>query len=218
VRTKFTSLTPELYEYMVDRGARQDELLGGIERETEALGSIAKMQIAPDQGALMTLLVTAIGARVAVEVGTFTGYSAVCIARGLPADGRLICCELDDGYARTALDNLRAAGVEGRVDMRVGPAVETLRGLPRDEPVDFAFVDADKVSYGDYVEELLARLRPGGLMVLDNVLLGGRVLDPPDGDESAHEMERLNDALAGDDRVDIAMVGVADGITLLRKR
>lgn len=218
MREKFTALDPETYRYIVEHGARRDEHLRRVERETEAMGDIARMQTAPDQGALITLLVGAIGARLAIEVGTFTGYSAICIARGLASNGRLVCCELDEGYARTALENLRAAGLDERVEMRVGPALEALRGFPRDEPVDFAFVDADKLGYADYYEELLARLRAGGLIVLDNVLLSGRVLDPPEGDAAARAMAALNDSLAADERVDVAMLGVADGITLLRKR
>ncbi len=215
---KFTRLTPELHDYIVEHGARQDELLARVERDTEALGDIAVMQIAPDQGALITLLARAVGARRAVEVGTFTGYSAICIARALPEDGLLVCCELDEERARTALGYLRDAGLEERVDMRVGPAIDTLRSLPPDEGIDFAFVDADKPGYPDYYEELLARLRPGGLLMLDNVLLGGRVLDPPEDDDSARAMAALNDRISEDDRVDLAMAGVADGITLVRKR
>jgi caffeoyl-CoA O-methyltransferase len=215
---KFTALTPELHRYMVEHGSRQDEVLARVERDTEAMGSIAIMQIAPDQGALLTLLTRVLGARLAVEVGTFTGYSAICIARGLAPGGRLVCCELSEDYARTALDALREARLEDAVEMRVGPALETLRAMPKAQEVDLAFIDADKDAYPQYYEELLARLRPGGLMLLDNVLLGGRVLDPPAGDDSARAMARLNDEIAADDRVDCAMVGVADGITLVRKR
>lgn len=218
VRAKFTALTPELHAYMVERGARQDPVLARVERETEAMGDIAAMQIAPDQGALLSLLVRALGVRLAVEIGSFTGYSAICIARGLAEGGRLVCCELDEGYARTTIENLSDAGVDDRVDMSVGPAIETLRSMPAEEAVDFAFVDADKPSYGEYYEELLRRMRPGGVMALDNVLLGGRVLNAAADDESAQAMARLNDSLAVDERVDVAMVGVADGITLVRKR
>ncbi len=182
------------------------------------MGDIARMQTAPDQGALITMLVATLGVRLAIEVGTFTGYSAICIARGLVVGGRLVCCELDPGYARTALGNLRRAGLDDRVDVRVGPALDTLRALPRDEPVDFAFVDADKLGYVEYYEELLEWLRPGGLIMLDNVLLSGRVLDPPVDDEPAQAMARLNDALAADERVDVAMLAISDGVTLLRKR
>ena len=218
MRDKFIDLTPELYGYMVDHGARQDEVLRRVERETEAMGGIAVMQIAPDQGALIELLVRSLGARLAVEVGTFTGYSAICIARGLASGGRLVCCELDEGYAGKAERNLREAGLGNVAEIRVGPALETLTAMPRNEEIDFAFVDADKSSYPDYYEELLARLRPGGLIMLDNVLLGGRVLDPAADDESAQAMRPLNEAIATDERVDVAMIGVADGITLARKR
>jgi caffeoyl-CoA O-methyltransferase len=218
VHDKFTALDSRLYEYLVEHGARQDDQLRRIEAETEAMGSIARMQIAPDQGALITLLVCWIDAALAVEVGTFTGYSAVCIARGLAPGGRLVCLELDEDYARTATENLSAAGLDELVDMRVGPALDSLRAMPSADRLDFAFVDADKPSYGDYYEELLSRMRPGGLIMLDNVLLGGRVLDPPEGDDSAVAMADLNDRLESDERVDLAMLGVADGITLARKR
>ena len=218
MRGKFTPLSLELYEYMVEHGARQDELLRRVERDTEAMGDIAVMQIAPDQGALLELLVRLVDARLAVEVGTFTGYSAICIARGLAPGGRLVCCEIDEAYARTAEGNLRDAGLADMVEVHVGPALDTLRAMPTVEEVDFAFIDADKPSYAGYYEELLRRLRPGGLMVLDNVLLRERVLDPAPDDEAAQEMGRLNDAIAADERVDVAMVGVADGITLVRKR
>jgi caffeoyl-CoA O-methyltransferase len=215
---KFTVLTPELHRYVVEHGARQDDLLARVERETDAMGAISMMQVAADQGALLTLLTRLTGARLAVEVGTFTGYSAICIARGLADGGRLVCCELDDSYAETALGYLREAGLDGSVDMRVGPALDTLRSMPQGEDVDLAFIDADKESYPEYYEELLKRLRPGGLMLLDNVLLGGRVLAPPDDDAAARAMARLNEAIATDERVDVAMVAVADGITLVRKR
>ncbi len=176
------------------------------------------MQIAPDQGALMTMLIRLAGARRAIEVGTFTGYSAICIARGLGAEGLLIACELDPERARTAAANFERAGVAGRIDLRVGPALETLRGIDADGSFDFAFVDADKTGYPAYYEECLRLLRPGGLLVLDNVLMDGRVLDPPAGDEGAVVVDRLNREIGDDDRVELAMVGVADGLTLARKR
>lgn len=215
---KFTALTSELHGYIVEHGARRDEALQAVEAETEAMGSVAVMQTGPDQAALITLLVRAIRARQALEVGTFTGYGAIAIARGLPEDGRLICCELDQGYAEISRRNLERAGVTERVEIRVGPALETLRALPAGEEFDFAYIDADKPGYPGYFEECLARLRPGGLIVLDNVLLGGRVLDPPDDDEAAQAIAKLNDSLAVDERVDIAMLGIGDGVTLARKR
>jgi caffeoyl-CoA O-methyltransferase len=176
------------------------------------------MQTAPDQAALITLLVKAIGARRAIEVGTFTGYGAIAIARGLPDDGELICCEVSEEYAEIARGNIESAGVSDRVEIRLGPALETLRALPADKDFDFAYIDADKPGYDDYYEECLARLRPGGMIMLDNVLLSGRVLDPPDDDESAQALAALNEKIAADERVDVAMLGIADGVTLALKR
>lgn len=217
--SKFTALDDELHAYMVDRGARQDELLRRLQEETErSEGEMAIMQVAADQGAFLTLLVRAIGARRAIEVGTFTGYSAICIARGLPGDGELVACELDPDRAEVARRWIEEAGLADRVDLRVGPAAETLRSLPGEEAFDFAFIDADKPGYADYFEQCLTRLRRGGLIALDNVLLSGRVLDPPAGDESAAAMAELNDRLAADERVDLVMLGIADGVTLARKR
>jgi caffeoyl-CoA O-methyltransferase len=217
VRSKYLQLSPELYEYLIGHGARQDDLLADVERETEALGGIAVMQIGPDEGAMLALLARAVGARFAVEVGTFTGYSAICVGRALPPDGRLLCCEVSEEWAATARANVERAGLADRVEMRVAPAIETLRALDADPPVDFAFVDADKTGYPDYYEELLRLMRPGALMVLDNVLLGGRVLEPGD-DETGRTMHALNERIAADERVDCAMLGVADGVTIVRKR
>ena len=217
MRSKYTELTPQLYEYIVGHGSRQDELLAEVERETEELGGIAVMQIGPDEGALLALLARTVDARFAVEVGTFTGYSAICVGRALPEGGRLLCCEISEDWAATAQANLERAGLTDRVEIRVAPAIDTLRALPADPPVDFAFVDADKPGYSDYYEELLRLMRRGALMVLDNVLLGGRVLDPGD-DESALAMHALNERIAADERVDCTMLGVADGITIVRKR
>src|SRR5207244_2527921 len=148
------------------RGARQDELLAEVERETEALGGIAVMQIGPDEGALLALLARTVNARLAVEVGTFTGYSAICVGRALPDDGRLLCCEISEDWAATAQANIERASLEQKVEIRVAPAIDTLRSLTGDPPVDFAFVDADKTGYAGYYEELLRLMRPGALMVL----------------------------------------------------
>jgi caffeoyl-CoA O-methyltransferase len=217
--SKYTALDDDLHGYLVSRGARQDDLLRRLQEETERTeGAMAVMQIAADQGAFFTLLVRTIGARRAIEVGTFTGYSAICIARGLPEDGELVACELDPDRAAVARRWIADAGLADRVDLRVGPAAETLRSLPADEAYDFAFIDADKPGYADYYEQCLARIRPGGLIALDNVLLSGRVLDPPPGDESASDMAALNDRLVADERVDLVMLGIADGVTLARKR
>jgi len=219
--SKFTVLTPELHAYLVEHGARQDDLLLRLAAETAELGGISIMQVSPEQGALMNLLVRAIGARRALELGTFTGYSAICIARGLAPGGRLIACELSEEYAETAAANIEAAGVAERVEIRIGPAAQTLRGLPERETFDFAFIDADKPGYPEYYELVLARLRPGGLIAVDNVLAGGGVVSERDADvkpESLEAILSLNERIAADDRVDIAMLAIADGLTLARKR
>jgi len=218
VPDKFTALTPELHSYLVARGAREDEGLARVREETAELGEIAVMQVSPDQGAFLRLLVLAIGARRALEIGTFTGYSAICIAQGLPADGELVCCELDPERAAVARTNLEAAGVADRAEVRVGPALELLEEIPAEPTFDFAFIDADKPGYPAYYEAVLARLRPGGLVAIDNVLMSGRVLEPAPDDASATAIDALNRAIAVDDRVDVAMLGVADGLTLARKR
>jgi predicted O-methyltransferase YrrM len=218
VAPKYTALDDELHRYLVEHGARQDDVLRRLADETAALGDVAVMQIAPDQGALITLLVRAIGARRALELGTFTGYSAICIARGLPDDGRLLACELSEEWAEVARRYFAEAGVADRVELRLGPALDTLRSLGDDESFDFAFIDADKQTYRAYYEAVLKLLRPGGLMLIDNVLRGGAVLDPADDSDANEVVKELNDRVAADDRVDVAMIGVADGITLALKR
>ena len=215
---KYTALTDELHDYLVEHGARQNDVLRRLAAETAGLGDIAVMQIAPDQGALITLLVRAIGSRRALELGTFTGYSAICIARGLPADGKLVACELSEDYAAIARRYFDEAGVADRIELRLGEALDTMRSMPADERFDFAFIDADKQSYGDYYECCVERMRPGGLIMIDNVLMRGRVLDPEPDDEGARVVAALNDRIAGDERVDVAMLGVADGVTLALKR
>jgi caffeoyl-CoA O-methyltransferase len=215
---KFTALTPELYGYVVEHGARQDDVLHRLAAETEELGDIAIMQIAPEQGAFMTLLVRAMGARRALELGTFTGYSAICIARGLADGGTLVTCDLNGDWTQVAQRYFDEAGVADRVDLRLGPALDTIRELPADEPFDFAFVDADKTEYPDYYEECLRLLRPGGLMMLDNVLRSGQVLAADNDDPRTLATREVNDRAIADERVEVAMLGVADGITLALKR
>jgi predicted O-methyltransferase YrrM len=213
---KFTALTPELHRYAVAHSSFRDGAVPAIEQAGEDMGSLSAMQIAGDQAALITILVEAIGARRAIEVGTFLGYGAVAIARGLPPDGELICCELQEEYAERARGHLSQAGVEDRVEIRVGPAAETLRAIDDDESFDFAFIDADKESYPDYYEQCLRLVRPNALIMLDNMLKGGRVLDPES--ESDEAIVKLNDEIAADERVEVTLLGVADGITVARKR
>ena len=213
----FIRLTPELHRYTIEHSSFRDGVVADVERAAGEMGELAEMQIAGDQAAFMTILVRAINAHDALEVGTFLGYGALAIARGLPDDGRLICCELDEDYAERAREHLRKAGLEDRVEIRVGPALDTLRAMDRTEQFDLAFIDADKTEYIDYFEETLARLRPSGLILIDNTLRDGTVLDPGDS-ESARVTADLNDRLATDDRVDVALLGFADGITMVRKR
>jgi caffeoyl-CoA O-methyltransferase len=180
------------------------------------LGGRAMMQISHDEGELLTMLVRITGARQAVEVGTFTGYSSICIARGLPDDGHLLCCDVSEEWTAIARRYWERAGVADRIELRIAAAVETLRSLPAEPSLDFAFIDADKTGYPAYVEEILPRLRPGGLMVLDNMLRDGRVLAPENDDDRA--IHELNQALVGDDRIDVVLLPVRDGVSLARKR
>jgi caffeoyl-CoA O-methyltransferase len=214
---KFISVTPELHRYAVEHSSFRDGVVPQVEQAGEEMGERAVMQIAGDQAAFITVLVEAIGAQRALEIGTFLGYGAIAIARGLPYDGELISLELDEGYAERARGHLRAAGLDDRVEIRVGPALESLASMGTDEQFDFAFIDADKTEYIDYFEATLARTRPNGLIMVDNTLRGGTVLEPGDS-RAGQATAELNDRLAKDDRVDVTLLGVADGITLARKR
>jgi caffeoyl-CoA O-methyltransferase len=176
------------------------------------------MQIGPDQYALLTLLVRLVGAANAVEVGTFTGTSAAAIAQGLAPGGRLLCCDISDEWTSIARRHWADAGLADRIELRLAPALETLGALPPDPPVDFAFIDADKPGYIGYYEALVPRLRPGGLLVADNVLWSGRVVDESADDESTRAIRAFNDHVAADERCDRVMLAVGDGITLCRKR
>ncbi len=215
---KFTTLTPALYEYLVAHNPPPDAVLRELAAETAALGRISIMQVAVEQGAFLTFLARLLGARHAVEVGTFTGYSAISIARGLAADGRLLCCDLNEEWAGIARRYFVRAGVTERITLRIAPAIETLRALPPTPEIDLAFIDADKTGYRSYYEELLPRLRPGGVIGFDNVLWTGAVADPANTSDDTVALRALNDFLVRDERVDIVMLPVADGLTLARKR
>ena len=210
-----TSDTPGLTEYLTAL-AGEDEALARVNRETGRLPE-AQMQSRPDQGALLTFLARLVQARVALEVGTFTGYGAICIARGLAEGGRLTCLEVDEHWAAVARANLEAAGVADRVTVEVGPAADALALLPEEPHVDFAYVDADKTGYPDYYEQILPRMKPNALLLIDNILMGGDVVDPEPGSSNAVVAE-LNAKIAQDERVDAAFAMVADGIAFVRKR
>jgi caffeoyl-CoA O-methyltransferase len=212
-RTKM-QVTEEVGEYLA-RHARQDEVLARVERET-AERPDAGMQITPDEGALLTMLARLVGARNALELGTFTGYSAISIARGLAEGGTLTCLELEPEFADTARANLAAAGLADRVEIRVGPAEDALRAMPEEPAYDFVFLDADKLGYPVYYDLIVPRLVPGGLLLIDNVLLHGAVVDPAD--ERARTVDELNARITADERVDSVMVFVADGLTFVRRR
>jgi caffeoyl-CoA O-methyltransferase len=215
---KTVAVTPEVHAYLVAHGTPPDEVQRSLIEATAALGAVSGMQIAPEQGALMTLLTRLVDARFAVEVGTFTGYSSICIARGLAAGGRLLCLDVSDEWTTIARRHWADAGVDDRIDLVLGPAADTLRALPADPPIDLAFIDADKPGYRTYYDEIVERLRPGGLVLLDNVLWSGAVVDPGDTSENVEAIRAVNDHVAADPRVEAVMLPISDGLTLARKR
>jgi caffeoyl-CoA O-methyltransferase len=215
---KFTALTPELYRYLLAHNREPDDLLRDLAAETRALGEMGSWQCATEEGALLTMLARLIGARRAVEVGTFTGYGAISIGRGLTADGSLVSCESEEKYAAIAARYIVRAGLDSVIRICVAPALDTLRALPGTADIDLAFIDADKKNYRRYYDELVPRLRPNGLLIIDNVLWRGRVIDSDDAHKSTRVIRALNDYLVRDPRVDLVMLAVADGLTLVRKR
>jgi caffeoyl-CoA O-methyltransferase len=215
---KFVQLSAALHAYLVSHGTPPDEIQCALIEETHALGNIAIMQISPEQGAFMTLLARILGARRAIEIGTFTGYSALCLARGLPEDGELICCDVSEVWTNIGRSYWERAGVGHKIDLRIAPAIETLADLPQEPNYDLAFIDADKSGYIAYFEALLPRIRAGGIILVDNVLWMGAVIDPNANDENTVAIRRFNDFVAADPRVECVMLPIADGLTLLRKR
>ena len=211
-------LDADIHEYLVAHGTPPDDIQRGLIASTAALGGISMMQISPEQGAFMTLLTRLLGVTLAVEVGTFTGYSALCIARGLAPGGRLICCDISEGWTAIARPAWERAGVADRIDLRIAPAIETLAALPAEAVIDLAFIDADKPSYAKYYDAILSRMKPGGLILVDNVLWSGAVIDAAITDENTIAIRAFNDLVAADDRVDTVMIPLGDGITFLRKR
>jgi predicted O-methyltransferase YrrM len=217
---KTLGLSDELAAYVVEVGAREPDVLARLREETAAMPQHS-MQIAPEQGAFLALLVELTGARRCIEVGTFTGYSSTAVARALPADGRLVCCDVSEEWTSVARRYWAEAGVADRIELRLGPAATTLDGLldgGEEATYDFAFVDADKVGYDGYYERLLRLVRPGGLIAFDNTLWGGAVLDQDSEDEDTRALQALNVKLAGDERVSLCLLPVADGVTLARRR
>jgi caffeoyl-CoA O-methyltransferase len=214
---KFIQLNDEVYDYVLSHRSRsQDEVLEALRAETNALGSVSQMLIPREQGSFLTILVAAIGARRALEIGTFTGYSAICIARGLPDDGKLLCCDISEEWTSIARRYWPQASVDHKIELRLGPAQSTLEGMEDSEPFDIVFLDADKSGYDAYFEWVLPCLRPGGLILLDNMLRGGKVVgENLSGDDAA--IDALNKKLAQDPRVETVLLPLADGVTICRK-
>jgi caffeoyl-CoA O-methyltransferase len=213
-------LTPELAHYVRGASEALDDVAGDLLAETAALAergeAPATFQIAPEQGVFMQLLTRALGARRAIEIGTFTGFSALCIARGLPDDGWLLCLDRSEQWTAVARRYWSRAGVGERIELRLGDALPTLRSLPEEPTFDLAFVDADKTGYPAYVDELHPRMAPNGVVLLDNTLRSGRVLAPAGDDD--HALVALNASLAIDSRWETVLLPLADGLTMLRKR
>ncbi|MFC4566034.1 O-methyltransferase [Nocardiopsis mangrovi] len=213
--------SPELLAYVRDTSLRDDPVLRDLREATAALPAGGAMQVMAEEGQLLALLAGLVAARTVVEVGTFTGYSTLCIARALPADGTIVTCDVSHRWPAIAAEYWRRAGVGDRIDVRVGDAAETLAGLAAEwgpGSVDMVFIDADKSNYRTYYEAALRLVRPGGLIVVDNTLFFGRVSDPAARDPDTAAIRELNAALRDDDRVDVSLLVMADGITLLRKR
>ena len=211
-------LTPEIHQYLVAHGTPPDDVQQALIERTSELGGISMMQIAPEQGAFMTILTRLLGVRNAVEVGTFTGYSSLCIARGLADGGKLVCCDVSDEWTSIAREYWERAGVADRIDLRIAPALETIATLPDEEHLDLVFIDADKENYANYYDALLPRLRQNAVILVDNTLWMGAVIDETRDDSSTVAIRAFNDMVAADDRVDTVQLAISDGLTLLRKR
>lgn len=214
------ALDDDLYRYLLDVSLRESPLLKRLREETAHL-SMSRWQIAPEQGQFMSLLVQLTGARRLLEIGTFTGYSAICLASAMPSDGQLICCDLPGDYNAIARRYWHEAGLLERIDLRLAPALETLTALERGgqgDSFDLIFIDADKANYPVYLEHALALVRPGGLILFDNVLWSGRVLESQPDSADTRAIQSLNRRLKNDARVDLSLLPIGDGLSLCRKR
>jgi len=210
-------LTQDLSDYLGTHSAPQDTQQFREASDIIIFGGVRLMQISQDEGALLSMLVHISGAKNVVEVGTFLGYSAICLARALPADGRVLTCDISEDWTTLARLRWQAAELQDKIDLRIGPALDTIRSLPDTETIDFSFIDADKLNYRAYYEELLPRTRRGGLIVLDDVLWWHGVLDGENTDPTVKSFRELNDLLATDTRIESVMLGVRNGLTICRK-
>lgn len=214
------SLDDRLYQYLLDHSLRESDVARRLRERTLQMER-ANMQIAPEQGQLMALLVKLTGSLRILEIGTFTGYSALCMAEAMPAHGRMICCDLSEEWTGIGIPYWEEAGVRERIDLRIAPALETLDGLLQHgehNGFDLAFIDADKINYINYYQRCLELIRPGGLILFDNTLWDGSVADPNDQDDDTVALRALNDALHTDQRIDLSLVPIGDGLSMARKR
>lgn len=211
-------LGEDLHDYVLDHTTAGDDVDASLSETTGELGGVARMQVARDQEMFLSMLVSAVRPQLAIEVGTFTGTSSLAIARALPDGGRLLCCDVSEEWTAIARRHWEAAGVSDRIDLVIAPAIQTLRALPDDTPVDFAFIDADKTGYLAYYEELVPRLSDHGLLVVDNVLWSGRVMDPSADDDDTVALREFNARVVADDRVDVVMLSIGDGVSVVRRR
>ncbi|MCB1285105.1 MAG: class I SAM-dependent methyltransferase [Microthrixaceae bacterium] len=212
-------VSSDIAEYVVAHSTARDEVQRELAQVTaERTGRAAGMQIGHDQALFMEMLTRAIGARRAIEIGTFTGYSSLAIARGLGPEGHLTCCDVSEEWTSTAREFWRRAGVEDRIDLRIAPALETIASFGAEVRFDLAFIDADKENYAAYLDALDPHLPAGAIVLIDNTLWSGAVLDPPSDDASAQALAALNDALVDGERFTVAMLTIGDGVTMLQKR
>lgn len=217
-RSRSRFIDDAVVDYASAHSSGPDEVQVALQEVTrQRTGRAAGMQIGDDQAVLMEIIARAIGATAVLEVGTFTGYSALAVARGMAAGGRLLCCDVSEEWTAIAREYWEKAGVADRIELRIGPAIETLRSLPDTARFDLAFVDADKTGYPDYYEEIVPRLRRGGLLLADNTLQDGRVLDPEINDASVSAIRSFNDQAARDQRVRVVLIPIGDGVTFIQK-
>lgn len=215
-RTAF--LDESLAGYVAAHSTGPDEVQRDLITATAALGDASIMQIGTAQGAFMTMLTTLLRPRFAVEIGTFTGYSALAVAKALPAGGRLLCCDLSEEWTSVARQHWSRAGVADRIDLRIGPALDTLRALPAEPAVDMAFIDADKDSYIDYYNELVPRLSPQGVILVDNVLWDGNVANPAHSDATTEALRAFNAHVVADERMMVSLLPAGDGLSVIARR
>ena len=211
-------LSEELYHYLLSHSLRETQACADLRAATETM-EFGRMQVSPEQGQFMAFLVSLLAVKKAIEVGTFTGYSALCVAQALPEDGTLIACDVSEEWTSIGKQYWEQAGISHKIDLRLGPALDTLASLKEEHGTfDFGFIDADKVNYLQYYTHILQLLRPGGILLVDNVLWGGSVADPTNQEESTCAIRKINEHIHNDSRVDVSMLPIGDGLTIVRKR